>query len=378
MQAENSSPVGDFSQLEEAALALLNSPLLSTLEQTELALDNTDLFSIALRKRERLKSLITLFRKASAFRLAILANPPNLALADPSHDLIVKTIWIESSDTSDILQLLEAESIPTLIWCTNNVIGKLGINGILAIKHRHPEYLFVVQDYDNHHWYKMSIICMLIGDIYIPSHYHHPPLSQHLQIHPSRVIPIGSIQWRRRFLTQQIDQMITAKRENLPKGVHTPYNRFPYRNKVIATLNTRMPKVSFSQDQNFHKLTEQEKLQDWLTAKLHFIVPVGDDIPIRVFDALVTGGIPIIPDRLFAALDALAIPRDHYFTYSVDDIVEPNRRLEQWIDLFDRKGTDGIISRSLRSIEHFHIDSIGKQILNFTFQLIFNTKGLEA
>ena len=46
----------------------------------------------------------------------------------------------------------------------------------------------------------------------------------------------------------------------------------------------------------FHDLTQEQKFLDWVSFKRHFIVLKVNDVPIRLFDAWATGGIPLVPE----------------------------------------------------------------------------------
>lgn len=359
----------DHEGLNAATKHFATAPIFQNIESNEFEVDNYDLFAIAIAKRDRLKSLLKNLASAARFQLMVFTEPPNLALAAPRDDRIEKTLYLKPATAIESVGNASKSHNPTILWLTNNVVAQLGFEYLLNLKQECPDCLIVVQDYDNHHWYRMSAICMLLSDIYVPSHYHTPPFAQHLLVHTFKVIPIGSIQWREAFLLANIHQIASTTRINQPKGTHTPYNRFPYRNKLVGTLNQNFSEVRFSQDQSFHHLSEEGKLLDWIQAKLHYIVPVGHDIPIRFFDALITGGLPLIPEKLESKIQLMNVPSDYYLTYNINDIIAPMRNLDNWIKHFDQMGPTGAIERFSFAMKNFHVNAIASAILDFLIEL---------
>ena len=359
----------DHAGLNAATKHFATAPIFQSIESNELEVDNYDLFAIALAKRERLKSLLKNLASAARFQLMVFTEPPNLALTAPSDDRIENTLYLKPATAIESIGNASKRHIPTILWLTNNVVAQMGLEYLLNLKQKCPDCLIVVQDYDNHHWYRMSAICMLLSDVYVPSHHHTPPFAQHLLVHTFKVIPIGSIQWREAFLIANIHQIATATRTNQPKGTHTPYNRFPYRNKLVRALNQNFSDVRFSLDQSFHHLSEEGKFLDWVQAKLHYIVPVGNDVPIRFFDALITGGLPLIPERMESKIHSMNIPSDYYLTYNVNDIVDPIRNLDHCIKYFDQKGPKGVIERFNFAMKKFHVNAIASAIIDFVIEL---------
>ena len=110
-------------------------------------------------------------------------------------------------------------------------------------------------------------------------------------------IPCGSNQWSSDFIKNYGVNNLLNKRSLLPLGKYYFYEKFIHRNKLITTLSNNYPDIGFVQN-DFHQLTPEQKWGEWSNHALHWIAPVLNDLPIRFFDALITGGIPIIPSGL--------------------------------------------------------------------------------
>jgi hypothetical protein len=226
-----------------------------------------------------------------------------------------------------------------------------------------------MHDYDNHHWYKMSIFGALLSDIYVRAHRHSMPYIDALLPHPTFTVPIGVTQWQRRFLFKSIDKILHAHRTERPGGRHRLYPRFELRNRMIATFALCAPEVGFTDCARFNNQSQEEKLEDWLTTKVQLCAPVGNDIPIRFFDSLITGGLPAIPERSEEAVRGIGVPEEHFISFGPIELANPAATVHAWSERFDKLGQAGIIARLSHCIEHFHIDHTIKKLLHLVFTL---------
>jgi len=102
---------------------------------------------------------------------------------------------------------------------------------------------------------------------------------------------------------------------------------------------------------------------------LHWVAPVLNDLPIRFFDALITGGIPIVPSGLKPYIDSLQIPDKFYATYSPLDILNPADLLASQNERFEQLGETGVLERHVFALEHFHIDVIAAKLITKSLNL---------
>ena len=151
--------------------------------------------------------------------------------------------------------------------------------------------------------------------------------------------------------------MISIKRKESPLGRHNFYPKFEYRNKVITTISKHIPSVGFVDASCYHETGSSMRWNEWIGHSCHWIVPTKNDLPIRFFDALITGGIPIIPDSLKTQVDSLNIPAEYYESYAPIDVIDPikvaNRAHKKYISL----GRLGLIERHIYTLKNFHLDA---------------------
>jgi hypothetical protein len=253
-----------------------------------------------------------------------------------------------------------------LIVLTNNSVQAIGVEKLTAIKRQVFSSIFIVHDWDNHHWIRSSIDSMLIADLYIPAHIESNLIASRFSVNIGMYIHPGVTQWSKSFLSENFEYILKAKRENFPLGRHTKYKQFKYRNNILKKLNKLYTPAEHSfirLDTKYGDLTEIDRLRDWVKYKAHWVVPTLNDLPIRFFDALVTGGIPMVPVSLVVQLNFMGIPRNLYETYELCDIDEPSALIIKVINKFDKEGAQGIIRRYQFVIENFHAENTMEKIV---------------
>jgi hypothetical protein len=254
-----------------------------------------------------------------------------------------------------------------VVIVNNNDIGGTGGDSVPAycdFYARCERTLFVGWDWDNHHWLDRSTLLAAHSDLYAPGHEENLYLLTRYNACTVGPVYCATVQWSRRFLAAQLPAILQQPRSDAPLGMHIPYGNFVYRNRVVGTLNKHYASVGFS-DPTFHARSAAERLQEWASHKAHWIVPVLNDVPIRIFDALATGGVPLLPQSLRHLAPARDIGPGHIVFYGPQDIIEPQAVVAQANALFDRGGADGIAARHRLALEQHHGNARIAQMLGF-------------
>jgi hypothetical protein len=233
--------------------------------------------------------------------------------------------------------------------------------------------LFVVWDWDNHHWLEQSTFLATYSDLYVPAHDENLYLLTRFNWITSGPVYCASLQWSKNFLSSRLDQMLKVGRSNSPLGMHVKYEKFAFRNQVVATVRENYPSVGFS-DTSYHSVTPESRLVEWCSHKLHWIAPVLNDVPIRIFDSLITGGIPIVPESLRFRFPLRELPLAYVGFYSPIDIVEPGGLVADLVRKFDEQGEAGIIGRHQYAMSHHHAAGAIEKILDYILNLILDVR----
>jgi hypothetical protein len=214
----------------------------------------------------------------------------------------------------------------------------------------------------------MSCNLAVYCDFYIPVSSENTYTISHFNPFILGPIFVGVNQWSRQFISENFGSLL-LDRLNEPSDPHVFYEAYPRRNRAIATLNQKFSGVSFSD--NSYKLTSDiENLNAWSRHKAHWIVPVLSGMPIRVFNCLCTGGIPIVPSFYKVMYESTDLPQDVFY-YDVLDLIEPNKLQQIANNYFDRHGTAGLIQRIGNFQFKYHIDIRCESILKLVHSKIF-------
>ena len=226
-----------------------------------------------------------------------------------------------------------------------------------------PDTLFLGWDWDNHHHLHVSSIFASTSDIYFPTHLANDyELSRFCS--KKFLVPSSSHQWGRLFLTENIDCILRKDRLSEVFGRFVRYGLFGHRNKAINRLSTNLKYVELVDDLSSYKMmTQREKLNEWTSYKCHWVVPTLNDMSTRIFDALITGGVIIIPeifksDPVISRMDK----RDCFF-YAENDIFDPIGIVSHALSSFDKCGLDGVLRRHRYALDNHNLDSRVKEIL---------------
>ena len=225
-----------------------------------------------------------------------------------------------------------------------------------------PSSIFVIWDFDNHHWVQLSSMLAAFSDFYVPAHADNLAILSRLNNSMAGPVTAGVIQWSREFLNSNTDIITDSQRSDQPLGKHVGWRQFPHRTNTLNSLNKKFSQVK-AVDASYFGREDKDRLKEWSGHKAHWIVPVLNDIPIRIFDALITGGIPIVPRSLKYHKDICDL-HDHIFFYDYEDIENSQTITESANRYFDQRGMDGILMRHSLAINSHHVDNRLEKIIS--------------
>lgn len=99
----------------------------------------------------------------------------------------------------------------------------------------------------------------------------------------------------------------------------------------------------------------EDRFRAWCGHKTSLVLPLADDVSQRLFDALLTGQVPVVPrdlpdlDRLFDAETAAALPMVAFGRRTVEDV---RAAAAEAVAAFDREGTPGTLRRHAHALEN--------------------------
>jgi len=244
----------------------------------------------------------------------------------------------------------------SIVILQNNTINhKDSTDVFYSLKKSAPNSIYVCWDYDNHHWVSLSTLSAYLVDIYIPAHSENVNVITRFNSNSFGPIPCGTLQWSRSFAKKNLKTIINKNRSNEPLGHHFEYKQFSYRNGMIRKVNEVYKEVALVQPV-YHDKTPTQRLDEWTNHKVHWVMPVFNDLPLRLFDAVFTGGIPLIPKTL-QGNKYIADFEEHCMFYGIADVIDPKPITERAIAKFDAEGEAGILKRHKLMLKNHHIDT---------------------
>ena len=234
---------------------------------------------------------------------------------------------------------------------------------VSEIKKNSSNLQVLIWDFDNHHSLVNSMRLLYLSDFYFAAHLHNFEFLRRASSSYFGILPAAVIQWSKDFLLKSMNSLLSVPRSNELFGSHVYYPTFSNRNRIIGSVSKNFPRVGFS-NLTYHNRSNEDRFVEWCHYKVHFIVPVDNDLPIRLLDALVTGGIPLVPIKMKSLLHTLSLDRFVVF-YDEVDLDRLRLKVELAIFKFDQFGPEGMLERINYVLDRHHTDSRIDFLINF-------------
>jgi len=154
--------------------------------------------------------------------------------------------------------------------------------------------------WDNHHHPIDNLRASLVADVVFVAHWEQRQYVNHPCVLPGVHMPLCTRQWSPQLIVEQYPNGLPTDRSDEIYGGYGNYGWAAQRNEFIQQFARRHPKHSIylvDLDDYWRQSTSM-RLQQWMNHKVHLVVPVANDLSTRVFEALVTGQIPLVPDDI--------------------------------------------------------------------------------
>jgi hypothetical protein len=272
-------------------------------------------------------------------------------------DSSINFVNLDENFLTDPPRNLPSNSIFILL---NNDIAKQ-LQLYIDFYNGNPNAIFIVWDWDSQHWMQMSSVLAMYSDFYISASSENASILS--QFSPNIVGPVFACvhQWTKKFILDNLDVLV-KERYDIPLGMHVFYEKYVKRNRAIATVNKVFSSVSFANN-DFKNKSEMENFDEWASYKSHWIIPVMSGVPIRVYNALISGGIPILP-KAYQNLPEVGVMGSTPLYYETHDLIDPKFINDMAVATFNKAGESGLISRVCNAINHHHLDGRCQQIIS--------------
>ena len=181
---------------------------------------------------------------------------------------------------------------------------------LLGLRKKQFAKLYFAWMWDNHHHHVANLRTAMLADVVFPTHWHERHYLNHPAIVPGTHIPTHSRQWSPAAIARRYPEGLPVARKDSLFGGFGSYQWTPERNAFIQEVMTRCPNhaLSLVSVNSYFLLPEADRLSGWAEHKVHLVVPIARDVSSRIFEALTTGQIPLVPDDV-PDLDHVVDPR---------------------------------------------------------------------
>lgn len=273
------------------------------------------------------------------------------------------------SDEAELAQLEQRFDIAVIHVCGDFLAN-------LVIRRKNLCDFVFVWSWDNHHSEGLVLKAKCLADVAVPAHGFCSSFMKSPGSIVGKHVPLATYQWSRRKAKGLYNAYLLEPRDDNLHGGFQRYGRHGEdREGLVTALQESLPthalRLIDPADHNaYFNLSPAEKWRDWASHKVGLILPYHFDLPIRFFDSLMTGQVPIVP-RWCRDFDAVISP-EIQATLPVIRLDEPSVEnvIAAWREAllrFDADGMEGARRRHLFAVDNHHlinrIEAICRQVI---------------
>ncbi|WP_331298627.1 hypothetical protein [Methylobacterium oryzae] len=237
--------------------------------------------------------------------------------------------------------------IPTTnLFITNNNFLYKDFEKIKQLLNDRNDIISACWLFDNHHQIDFSLKIAAAFDFVFPAH-----ATGHTYLYSGKaivgpVVPCATIQWNSRKASQFYTELRKTPRSNDLYGRFNSYlgrtaSRDRFLNRMARELDSNVLNIKKADQQDWFGKGDKGRFADFVGYKSSLCFPIFNDVPIRIFDALLAGQIPIVPFGVpgFEIAIPSSIQRSlPVLTFFYEDSGSLKFAQREAIDLFDAGG----------------------------------------
>jgi hypothetical protein len=221
---------------------------------------------------------------------------------------------------------------------------------LLEMRKRGLAKLYCAWFWDNHHDPLSNLRTSMLADLLFPAHWHYRHYLNHPLALPGGFVPTYARQWSPGAIAAHYPRGLPSERLDGLFGGYGHYVWAKNRNQLIQSVQAICPDhaLMLVDVAGYFAIPSTERLRMWAERKVHLIAPINRDISSRIFEALMTGQIPLVPDDL-PDFDRV-VPRESQaalpiLRYRYGDALSAKSAWEKGVELFDQAGAAGVRQR---------------------------------
>jgi len=255
---------------------------------------------------------------------------------------------IEFTVLPDMAEVLQSGDVFDLAILCSHLEGEEA--ALFEMRQRGLAALYGVWFWDNHHHQRINLRTAMLADLVFVSHWHERQYLNLPAVLAAAHVPLYSRQWSPGAIARHYPAGLPTERRD---GLFGGYGRYSWaheRNRLIEALAARCPEhgLSLGSVEAYFQTSAAERLRTWIEHKVQLIVPINRDVSNRIFEALMTGQIPMVPDdvpdfdRVIDPEIQAALP---IIRYRAGNAESAEAGWREGVMLFDEGGAAGVRRR---------------------------------
>lgn len=255
---------------------------------------------------------------------------------------------------------------------------------IKTLRQNNPERLIVAWFWDNHHHLFENQETAEAVDVILPGHAVYGEYLRNDQSLYGGHVPLCVTQWSRQDSSAWYEEIGSSPRKPELYGGFVEYTFEPARTEFLHKVMELLPNHSLSilSEANLHAYfgrSEKERFSEWCGYQTSLILPLRNDLSQRVFDALLAGQIPLVPEEI-ADLDQV-IPRGlqeslPVLRFTMKDPASAAAAHRKAVERFASQGSAGARARHLYALEQHTFSTRILQIMESISTIAGETRPL--
>ena len=261
---------------------------------------------------------------------------------------------------------------------SNELLSAANLQMLQKLYLRCCDTLFICWFFDNHHMIKHGASLSLCLDLIYPAHFDNIHILTRYCPFIRSVLPAGVISWTIPQAVKLEPLLYKRDRSVMLSGSYYHYEKFSHRNHILSqimkqSVGSGLRFMNGETPGHYWQLSFNEQWSQWCESKCNIIVPTLADLPIRFFDALITGNIPLLPESIrytvscYRTDEINALP---VVWYSHSDIDHFEDVVNYACSLFDKTGLKGIANRHRWVIKNHMCEHRLESIIDDVFLLV--------
>ncbi|CAN5541002.1 hypothetical protein BH10PSE7_BH10PSE7_25730 [soil metagenome] len=233
-------------------------------------------------------------------------------------------------------------------------------DSLKALRKARPDRAIAGWYWDNHHHLFENHTISELVDVVIPGHNIASEYLQNREARSDVFLPLCVTQWCRQDAARWFETHGAGDRLDPLYGGFVDYAFAPRRSRFLAQLRPLLPAntLSLMSERRLNAYfgrKEEERFAEWCRSKTSLVLPLRNDLSQRVFDALLTGQIPIVPteiadlDRVISADLQERLP---IIRFTMSDPESAVRAWQEAITRFDAGGAEATRARHIFALEN--------------------------